>query len=141
MFEEVRCGSGVTCMESVFCPQCSQKQPATHVYCLRCGEPLPTHLLERRPAKRARFFAGVKVGEGDPEGAYLRVSCYLREQTLESPEGSVVIPGQHVRFSVWVGSEAKCVLSLPETEAQDLARFLSEELPAARAVESTRGNS
>jgi hypothetical protein len=119
-------------LESIFCPHCGQRQPATHLYCLRCGDPLPTELLESRPPKLARFFAGVKVGDGDPEGAYLRVSCYRRDQTVESPEGSVVIPGHHVRFSVWEGSEARCVLSLPETEARELARFISEELPAAR---------
>lgn len=126
----------MTAPEYFFCPQCSQRQPAAHIYCLRCGEPLPTHLLESGPAKRARFFAGIRVDQDDPDGAYLRVSCYLREQTLESPEGSVVIPGHHVRFSVWVGSEAKCVVSLPEGEARDLAQFISEELPPEVRIKS-----
>jgi hypothetical protein len=84
--------------------------------------------MEGGPAKTTRFFTGVKIGEGDPEGAFLRVSCYLREQVFETPEGSVSIPGRHVRFSVWVGDSARCVLSIPEGEARDLARFISEEL-------------
>ncbi|MBA3431689.1 MAG: hypothetical protein H0U16_09455, partial [Actinobacteria bacterium] len=75
-----------------------------------------------------RFFAGVKVSDGDPEGAFLRVSCYLKDQLFESPEGSVTIPGHHVRFSVWVGEEARSVISIPEAEAQELAQFISDEL-------------
>ena len=114
-------------MGSVFCPQCRQRQPSSHIYCLRCGESLPAHLLED-PPKSARFFAGVKVAPDDPENAFLRVSCYRRDQVLETGEGSVTIPGRHVRFSVWVGSEARCVLSIPETEARDLASFVSREL-------------
>jgi hypothetical protein len=115
-------------MQHVFCPQCRLQQPISHLYCLRCGESLPAHLLDPPPAKQVRFFAGTRVGEGDPEGAFLRVSCYLREQRFTSPEGSVVIPGHHVRFSVWVGDEARCVVSIPESEAQGLAAFLMQEL-------------
>ena len=115
-------------MNQIFCPFCRQHQPAEHLYCLRCGSSLPAHLLGDAPAKSTRFFAGIKVGEGDPEGAFLRVSCYLKEQSFESPEGSVSIPGRHVRFSVWVEDSARCVLSVPESEARDLARFIGEEL-------------
>jgi len=117
-------------VDHVYCPQCRQRQPAVHVYCFRCGEPLPSELLHDSPTKAARFFAGTKVSDDDPEGAYLRVSCYLREQTLTTDEGSVVIPGHHVRFSVWVGNAARCVVSIPEGEALDLARFISTELTA-----------
>jgi hypothetical protein len=116
-------------VHQIFCPQCRLQQPVTHVYCLRCGEALPAHLLDA-PAKRVGFFAGTPVEEGDPEGAFLRVSCYLREQKFTSPEGSVVIPGHHVRFSVWIGDAARCVLSIPETEARALAAFLADELGA-----------
>ena len=114
-------------MGSVFCPQCRQRQPSSHLYCLRCGESLPSHLLDD-PPKSARFFAGVKITPDDPENAFLRVSCYRRDQVLDSEEGSVTIPGRHVRFSVWVGSEARCVLSIPESEARELAAFVSREL-------------
>jgi len=112
----------------LFCPHCRLEQPRTHAYCLRCGHELPRELLAQEAPKRTRFFAGVKVNDGDPDHAFLRVSCYLKEQLFESPEGSVTIPGHHVRFSVWVGDEARCVLSLPETEALSLAGFIRDEL-------------
>jgi hypothetical protein len=80
------------------------------------------------PAKSSRWFAGVKVGDGDPEGAYLRVSCYREEQVFEAPEGEVRIPGHHVRFSVWAGQEAKCVLSIAESEARELSEFLESNV-------------
>ncbi len=112
----------------LFCPQCRLEQPREHTYCLRCGYELPRSLLSPEPVKQTRFFAGVKVGQGDPENAYMRVSCYLKEQVFETDEGSVTIPGHHVRFSVWAGDEARCVLSLPETEAAEMARFIIHEL-------------
>ena len=115
-------------MAFIHCPQCGLQQPTRHVFCIRCGGSLPLHLLATGPAKRARFFAGTKVAELDPEEGFLRVSCYRKEQTFESAEGSVVIPGHHVRFSIWTGAEARCVLSIPETEARALAQFLQEEL-------------
>lgn len=113
-------------MTEVYCPDCRFKQPSEHSFCFRCGRSLPTHLVDRTPSKLARFFAGVKVDDGDPENAYLRVSCYRKEQTFNSPEGSVVIPGRHVRFSIWVADQARCVLSVPETEARDLAHFIED---------------
>ncbi len=115
-------------MERIFCPSCRLQQPIDHAYCVRCGHGLPTHLLEQAPVKRARFFAGVKVSDRDSANAFLRVSCYLKEQTFSTPEGSVVIPGHHVRFSIWNGEQAQCVLSIPETEARSLAHFIEEEL-------------
>ena len=115
-------------MKEIFCPGCRLQQPTAHTYCIRCGERLPVQLLDAPPAKRVRFFAGMKVGEQDPEGAFLRVSCYLKEQTFESPEGSVTIPGHHVRFSIWVEDGARCVLSIPESEALELADFIRGEL-------------
>jgi hypothetical protein len=127
-------------MSSVFCPQCRQRQPAAHLYCLRCGESLPTHLLDD-PPKAARFFAGVKIAPEDPENAYLRVSCYRRDQVLESDDASVTIPGRHVRFSVWVGFEARCVVSIPESEARDLATFVSAELEPAMGAAKPEASS
>ncbi|MDQ3956485.1 MAG: hypothetical protein M3285_13155 [Actinomycetota bacterium] len=94
---------------------------------------MPSHLLDP-PAKRVNYFAGIKVSDGDPEQAFLRVSCYLKEQTFSSPEGSVTIPGHHVRFSVWIDSEARCVMSLPEAEARELARFIQAELGRLEAT-------
>ena len=117
----------------IFCPQCRLRQPSAHRFCVRCGELLPTSLLQDTSTKVWRFFAGVKVGDGDPEDGYLRVSRYRRDVTVEAPEGSVVIPGQHVRFSIWSGERALCVLSLPESEAKELVAFLAAELGAVDA--------
>jgi hypothetical protein len=115
----------------IFCPQCRLQQPTTFRFCVRCGGLLPTSLLDSGASKVWRFFAGVKVGDGDPEDGYLRVSRYRRDVTIESREGSVVIPGEHVRFSIWSGEKALCVLSLPESEARELVSFLASELGAA----------
>ena len=120
-------------MDRIFCPACRLRQPTSHAYCARCGGTLPTELIES-PAKTVRYFAGVKVGPSDPENAFLKASCYLRDRLIESDEGSVVVPGHHVRFSVWVDDEARCVLSIPESEAKDLASFLTESLGIAPPV-------
>lgn len=100
----------------------------THTYCVRCGTRLPTHLLREPPLKKARFFPAVKVDPRDPDNAFLRASCYLREQRIESDEGEVVVSGRHVRFSVWSHDSARCVVSLSEAEARELARFIMGEL-------------
>jgi hypothetical protein len=114
-------------MSTMHCPHCGLEQPASHTFCLTCGARLPKELL-RLPAKTSRWFAGIKVGEGDPEGAYLRVSCYREDQIFEAPEGEVRIPGHHVRFSVWSDKEARCVVSIPESEARELAAFVEQNV-------------
>lgn len=114
--------------EAIFCPRCQLRQPTKHRFCARCGEALPTSLLKEPSNKVARFFPSIKVAEGDPEDAFLRVTRYRSDATLESPEGAVVIPGHHVRFSTWSGNECQCMLSLPESEARELANFVLEEL-------------
>lgn len=68
-------------------------------------------------SKTARFFAGLRVDDEDPENAFLRVSSYRL--------------GNHVRFSVWVGDRARCVVSIPESEARELAAFLTAETQEA----------
>ena len=114
-------------MSTMYCPHCGLEQPVNHVFCLTCGTRLPKELLPA-PPKSSKWFAGVKVGEGDTEGAYLRVSCYREDQVFESVEGEVTIPGHHVRFSVWSDKEAKCVVSIPESEARELASFVEENV-------------
>jgi hypothetical protein len=114
--------------EAIFCPRCRLRQPTKHRFCARCGEALPTGLLKEASNKVARFFPSIKVAEDDLEGAFLRVTRYRRDATLESVEGAVVIPGHHVRFSIWSDNECQCVLSLPEAEARELATFVLEEL-------------
>jgi hypothetical protein len=116
-------------MSSIFCPGCRLEQPTEHRYCIRCGVHLPVHLLEPGHPKRARWFPAVKVADDDPEQGFLRVSCYLTEQRIEAPGGEpVIVPGRHVRFSVWDGEAARCVVSIPEAEARALAEFISDEL-------------
>ncbi|MDQ4125348.1 MAG: hypothetical protein M3134_07095 [Actinomycetota bacterium] len=73
-------------------------------------------------SKTARFFAGLRVADEDPDDAFLRVTSYR--------------DGHHVRFSVWIGDRAHCVVSIPEAEARELAAFLAVETGpgAAQAV-------
>jgi hypothetical protein len=118
-------------MEGMFCPRCRLHQPVDHRFCVRCGGGLPRELvqgIDSDAAKTFRFFASIKVDERDPEGAFLRVSSYRRDQAFVTDEGSVTLPGHHVRFSVWVDNAAVCVISLPEAEARELAEFLVGEL-------------
>jgi len=123
----------------MFCPSCRLEQPAEHVYCVRCGANLPSRLLRDTSRKRTQWFAGVKVAPGDPENAYLRVSHYSKRQRFEAAEGSVTIPGHHVRVSVWVGDEARCAMSISETEGRALASFLTEELANLNEVPQDSG--
>ncbi|HWC14863.1 MAG TPA: hypothetical protein VG929_09735 [Actinomycetota bacterium] len=124
-------------MEQLFCPNCRLQQPVDHRWCVSCGEALPSHLIAARAQKVARFFAGIKVGGDDPENGYLRVSCYNREQRIESPEGSVTIPGSHVRVSMWVDDEARCVMSLPSSEAREMATFILAQVDANQEMAQT----
>lgn len=126
-------------MQRMFCPQCGLHQPSEHIFCVRCGRSLPTHLLGDPPAKRVRFFAGMKIDQRDPEGAFLRVSCYRKDQHISTEDGTVVVPGRHVRFSIWVGDRARCVLSIPESEGVELLRFLEAELDDADDAVSAQG--
>ena len=115
-------------MDNLFCPECGLKQPISHLYCLKCGTRLPAELLTSRPPKAVHWFAGTKVAEDDPDPGFLRVSCYLRDQELASPEGTIRVPGHHVRFSVWAGDSARCAISLSDSEAIELAGFLEKQL-------------
>jgi hypothetical protein len=124
-------------MDDLFCPTCRLRQPLDHSYCVSCGTPLPTHLLASREAKAARFFAGIKVGRDDPESGFLKVSCYLRDQIIDSPEGVVRVPGNHVRISLWVDDRATCVMSLPAAEAQEMATFILRELSRIESAGTT----
>ena len=117
-------------MDELFCPKCRLQQPVDHHWCVACGEALPSHLVAERSAKVARFFAGIKVGDDDPENGFLRVSCYSWDHRIESPEGSVSMPGSHVRVSMWVDDQARCVMSLPSSEALEMATFILSQAPS-----------
>jgi hypothetical protein len=114
-------------VSDIFCPNCRLQQPTSHTYCARCGAALPLELVgERR--KSARFFAGVKILEEDPEQGFLRVSHYRATERLHGGDAAIDVPNEHVRFSVWVEDRAQCVISLPVSEARELAVFLNSEL-------------
>ena len=85
-------------------------------------------------SKTARFFAGLRAAEEDPADAFLRVTSYRGSEVLEAPEGTVEVPANHVRFSVWVGDRARCVVSIPESEARELAAFLTAETQSVQTV-------
>lgn len=114
-------------MSDIFCPSCRLQQPSAHTYCPRCGASLPTELLSAS-RKSARFFAGVKVLEEDPEQGFLRVSHYRATERLHGGDAPIEVPSEHVRFSVWVDDTARCVISLPVSEARALVSFLDTEL-------------
>ncbi len=118
-------------MSDIFCPSCRLQQPTTHTYCARCGARLPTDLVDIR-SKAMRFFAGVKVADSDPEHGFLRVSHYRATELLHGGEEPVEVPSEHVRFSVWVDDTARCVISLPISEARELVAFLDSELRVSR---------
>jgi hypothetical protein len=126
----------------MFCPRCGLEQPDGHRYCVSCGTSLPRFLLHRKP-KVTDWFWAIPVGSEDPRSAALRVSRYLEEIEVATEEGSVVIPSDHVRFSVWAEDRIACAISLPNAEAERLAEFLltpvldgdGEEQPAPSGVD------
>lgn len=115
-------------MENLFCPMCRLRQSVDHTYCVACGATLPSHLVADAPVKVARFFAGIKVGSDDPESGFLRVSCYRKDHAIDTEEGSIRMPGRHVRVSMWVDDEARCVMSLSESEAREMAAFVVSQV-------------
>jgi len=108
----------------MFCPACGLGQPDDHRYCVACGRSLPAYLLRAHGPKVSRWFLGVPVAPSDRAGSALRVSRYLEEFEIETPEGSVRVPSHHVRFSVWVDDRAVAAISLTDDEAGSVAAFL-----------------
>jgi hypothetical protein len=100
------------------CRECGGEIESAFRFCPWCGRPQRIKLTE--------FFFGHPGMEGDAHRA-LRVSRYLGEE----PDA------RHVRFSVWSESDTgktrvEAAVSLEETEAQRVARFLAaEETPVA----------
>ena len=79
--------------------------------------------------KVTRWYLSLPVGPGDPDSGALRVTRYLEEIEIGTPEGSVRVPSHHVRFSMWVDDRVVCALSIPDDEAEELARFLLAAVP------------
>jgi hypothetical protein len=113
----------------MFCPSCGLEQPETHRHCVACGTLLPIELLRPAAPKMTALFAGIPTHASDPPEPVLRVSRYLDDVEVDTADGSVRIPGHHVRLSIWVIDRPVCAISLPDTEADRLATFLSA--PAA----------
>ena len=118
----------------MYCPSCGLRQPDLHRFCVSCGSRLPSELLPPgSPPKVTQLFAGTPTHHADPPDAILRVSRYVEDITFEAEEGSVVIPGRHVRLSVWVGERPECALSLSDEEATRLAAFIQMPLDVEHA--------
>ena len=105
------------------CASCGGSVEASFRYCPWCAAP------QRR--KLTDFFRAHRLIEGDRNKA-LRVSGYLGGPMEE----------RHVRCTVWDESgelvRAQAAVSLDETEAARLARFLVDpEAPAASTVDAS----
>ena len=112
----------------MYCPECGLHQPLTHRYCVACGTKLPLELAEGLP-KVTQMFLGIPTHLSDPPAPVLRVSHYLSDIEIFSSEGSVKIPGHHVRFSIWPDDRPVCAMSLSDDEAGRLGRFLLSAVP------------
>jgi hypothetical protein len=108
----------------MFCPSCGFQQPDLHHFCVSCGHALPAELVSRKRPKVTQLFAGFPTHPADSPDSVLRVSRYVDDVVFESAEGSVTIPGHHVRFSMWVTERPECAISLSDDEASRLALFL-----------------
>ncbi len=61
----------------------------------------------------------------------LRVSRYLEDHEFSAPEGTVTIPGDHARVSIWVVDRPVAAVSLAGSDAEELGRFLGDPAPVA----------
>jgi hypothetical protein len=108
----------------MFCPRCGLRQPQDHRYCLSCGAELPSHLLSGGGPKESRWFLALPVVPQDRAGTAIRVSRYLEAFDWSTDEGTVRVPAQHVRFSIWISDEVQAAASMSASDAQALADFL-----------------
>lgn len=125
----------------MFCQRCGFGQPDDHRFCVACGAQLAFHLARAHVPKVTRFFLGTQTSQLDPAGAVLRVSRYIEDYEFSAPEGTVVVPGEHARFSVWVVDRPVAAISVTESDAEELGRFLLDPeptpWPSAAAVNDT----
>lgn len=87
--------------------------------------------MRARIPKVTRLFLGIQTSEQDPLGSVLRVSRYMEDYEFSAPEGTVVIPGDHARFSIWLVDRPVAAISVTESDAEALGRFLLDPEPAA----------
>ena len=114
----------------MFCQRCGVDQSSDHRYCAACGAPLPGSSVRARLPKVTRLFLGIQTSEQDPPGAVLRVSRYLEDHEVSAPEGSVLIPGDHARVSIWFVDRPVAAISVTASDAEALGRFLLDPEPA-----------
>jgi hypothetical protein len=115
----------------MFCQRCGFGQPSDHRFCVACGAQLPEHLVRARIPKVTRLFLGIQTNEQDPLGAVLRVSRYMEDHEFSAPEGTVVIPGDHARVSIWLVDRPVAAISVTESDAEALGRFLLDPQPTS----------
>jgi hypothetical protein len=113
----------------MFCPSCGLGQPDDHRFCVACGRALPGYLLQTHGPKVSRWFLGLPVAPSDRAGSALRVSRYVGEVELDTPEGSASVPSHHVRFSIWIDDRAVAAISLTDDESTSVAGFLLAAIP------------
>jgi hypothetical protein len=111
----------------VTCSRCGFDAPEGHRFCGSCGAEL-TSARERIP-KITRMFLGIQTSDGDPPGAVLRVSRYLEDYEFSAPEGTITVPGDHARISIWHVDRPVAAVSLTGSDAEELGRFLGDPDP------------
>jgi hypothetical protein len=121
----------------MYCPSCGLQQPDDHRFCVACGYVLPSELIRPKRPKVTMLFPGIPTHSADPPEPVMRASRYVEDIEIETADGSVTIPGHHVRFSIWVVDRPVCAMSLPDSEAERLARFLLAPLAARSENRST----
>jgi hypothetical protein len=114
----------------MICPRCGFGAPEEHRYCGSCGAELPSARSRGRIPKITRLFLGIQTSDGDPPGAVLRVSRYLEEHEFSAPEGTITVPGDHARISIWHVDRPVAAISLTGSDADELARFLGDPEPS-----------
>jgi hypothetical protein len=125
----------------MYCPSCGLYQPDEHRYCVSCRIRLPIELLHPVRPKVTQLFTGIPTHPSDSSESVLRVSRYVDDVVFESAEGSVTIPGRHVRLSMWVTDRPECAISLSDEEANRLALFLQTPIAAQSHTASSQNRS
>jgi hypothetical protein len=114
----------------MICPRCGFGAPEGHRFCGSCGAQLPNTGERRRIPKITRLFLGIQTSDGDPPGAVLRVSRYLEDHEFSAPEGTITVPGDHARVSIWLVDRPVAAVSLTGSDADELGAFLRDPEPS-----------
>lgn len=87
--------------------------------------------MRTRSPKVTRLFLGIQTSQQDPPGAVLRVSRYLKDHEFTAQEGTVLIPGDHARVSIWLVDRPVAAISVGASDAEALGRFLLDPEPTS----------